>query len=124
VARLAGYRTYIEIEATDDTVHAAVSLPLETITRRIAIMRDDKILLDPDVAAPQNVPSERVDEQIKRNLDRFQGDFIFQLLEDQYAALRSQFAPLKSVQKQHRKYLPSVFTEQYEKNPVIQPQGS
>ena len=89
----------------------AVSLPLETITQRILILRGQKVLLDSDLAALYDVPTKRFNEQVKRNLVRFPDDFMIQLSEEEYDSLRSQFATLKTGRGQHRKYLPYVFTE-------------
>ena len=54
----------------------------------------------------------RLNEQVKRNNERFSDDFMFQLTEKEYDSLRSQIATLESGRGQHRKYLPYVFTEQ------------
>ena len=86
-------------------------LPLETITHRILILRGQKVLLDTDLAALYDVPTKRFNEQVRRNLERFPADFMFQLIEDEWAALRSQFATLKTGRGQHRKYMPYAFTE-------------
>ncbi|MDO8413724.1 MAG: ORF6N domain-containing protein [Gallionellaceae bacterium] len=87
-------------------------LPLETITHHILLLRGQKILLDADLAALYDVPTKRFNEQVRRNLERFPADFMFQLTEEEWAALRSQFATLKPGRGQHRKYLPYAFTEQ------------
>lgn len=87
------------------------SLPLETITKRIVIVRKHKVLIDSDLAALYGVPTKRFNEQVKRNLDRFPDDFMFQLSQDEYDALRSQIATLKKGRGQHRKYLPFAFAE-------------
>lgn len=86
-------------------------LPLETITQRIVVLRGQRVLLDADLAALYGVETKRFNEQVKRNLERFPADFMFQLTMDETAALRSQFATLKTGRGQHRKYLPYVFTE-------------
>jgi hypothetical protein len=96
---------------SDTTTPAIVGLPLESITQRIVILRDQKVLLDSDLAALYDVPTKRFNEQVKRNLERFPPDFMFQVTEEENAALRSQFATLKVGRGQHRKYLPYVFTE-------------
>jgi hypothetical protein len=57
------------------------------------------------------VPTKRFNEQVKRNFERFPADFMFQLTEEEFTALRSQLASLKTGRGQHRKYLPYVFTE-------------
>jgi len=86
-------------------------LPLETITHHILLLRGQKVLLDTDLAILYDVPTKRFNEQVKRNLERFPADFMFQLSEEEWTALRSQFATLKSGRGQHRKYLPFAFTE-------------
>jgi len=86
-------------------------LPLETITQRILVFRGQKVLLDSDLAALYGVPTKRFNEQVKRNFERFPADFMFQLTEEEFTALRSQLASLKTGRGQHRKYLPYVFTE-------------
>lgn len=86
-------------------------LPLETITHRILILRGQKVLLDTDLAALYDVPTKRFNEQVRRNLERFPADFMFQLTEEEWAALRSQFATLKTGRGQHRKYMPYAFTK-------------
>ena len=86
-------------------------LPLEMITYRIMLLRGQKVLLDTDLAALYDIPTKRFNEQVKRNLERFPADFMFQLTEDEWDALRSQFATLKTGRGKHRKYMPYAFTE-------------
>lgn len=80
-------------------------LPLETITHNILLLRGQKVLLDTDLATLYDVPTKRFNEQVKRNLERFPSDFMFQLSEDEWAGLRSQIATLKGGRGQHRKYI-------------------
>ena len=80
---------------SDSTVSPIVSIPLETITQRILVLRSQKVLLDSDLAALYDVPTKRFNEQVKRNLERFPADFMFQLTDEEYAALRV------SVQRSH-----------------------
>ena len=86
-------------------------VPAERIEQRILLIRGQKAMLDTDLAALYGAPTKRLNEQVKRNLDRFPKDFMFQLTRAEYEALRSQFATLKPGRGQHRKYLPNVFTE-------------
>lgn len=69
------------------------------------------MILDADLAQLYGVQTKRLNEQVKRNAPRFPADFIFQLTEEEFDSLRSQFATLKTGRGQHRKYLPYVFTE-------------
>ncbi len=73
-------------------------------------------MLDKDLADIYSVELKRLNEQVKRNSERFPGNFMFQLTKDENEklVLRSQIATLKKEDKRgiHRKYLPYVFTEQ------------
>ncbi|MBK6727891.1 MAG: ORF6N domain-containing protein [Xanthomonadales bacterium] len=57
------------------------------------------------------VPTKRFNEAVKRSLAKFPEDFMFTLTVDEWTALRSQSATIKTGRGQHRKYLPNVFTE-------------
>lgn len=85
----------------------------EAITLRIATVRDQRVILDSDLAALYEVETKRFNEAVKRNLAKFPADFMFALSQDEWAALRSQFATLNATagRGQHRKYLPYAFTE-------------
>ena len=81
------------------------------IAERIFVVRGQKVLLDSDLAALYEVPTARFNQAVNRNSSRFPSDFMWTLTPDEWAALRSQFAILKAGPGQHRKYLPTVFTE-------------
>ena len=68
-------------------------------------------MLDNDLAALYEVTTKRLNEQVKRNSERFPDDFMFQLTEQEYESLRSQFATLETGRGKHRKYMPYAFTE-------------
>ncbi len=82
-------------------------LPAETIHSKILWIRNQKVILDRDLAMLYGVPTKRFNEAVKRNNERFPEDFMFQLTKEE--ALRSQIATLK--RGQHSKYLPFAFTE-------------
>jgi hypothetical protein len=87
-------------------------IPIERIASRIFLIRGEKVMLDSDLAELYGVPTKRLNEQLKRNLDRFPEDFAFELTIQESESLRSQIATLKTAGRgQHRKYLPYVFTE-------------
>lgn len=88
-----------------------LAVSLERIAQCILVLRGHRVLLDADLAALYGVSTKRLNEQVRRNRERFPEDFMFQLAQDEYEALRSQFATLKPGRGQHRKYLPYVFTE-------------
>lgn len=86
-------------------------LPTERIVLSILVFRGHKIILDTELAALYGVTSKRLNEQVRRNLFRFPGDFMFQLDSEETKALRSQNATLKPKRGTHRKYRPLAFTE-------------
>ena len=68
-------------------------------------------MLDADLAALYGVATRLLNEQVRRNLDRFPSDFMFQLRPEEVSALRSQFATSKGG-RGGRRYAPLAFTEQ------------
>lgn len=87
-------------------------IPHDEIGNHILTIRDQKVMLDSDIAKLYGVETKRLNEQVRRNSERFPEDFMFELTEEDYAVLKSQNATLKNQRGQHRKYLPYVFTEQ------------
>ena len=67
-------------------------LPLETITQRIVMLRGQKVLLDADLASLYGVDTRRLNEQVRRNLERFPKDFLFEVTSEEFASLKSHFA--------------------------------
>ena len=92
---------------------AAAPLSIEDIAQRILIVRGRRVLLDTDLAAFYGETTKRFNEQVKRNLKRFPGDFMFRLNAEEFANLRSQFATSSSNDAGHggRRYAPLAFTE-------------
>src|SRR6185503_18177433 len=86
-------------------------VPVEHITRSILVLRGYRVLLDTELAALYGVSTERFNEQVRRNCDRFPSDFMFQLSAEEFESLRSQNATLKNGRGKHRKYVPYAFTE-------------
>lgn len=85
--------------------------PIERIEEHILVIRGQKVMLDSDLAGLYSVETRVLNQAVKRNLDRFPADFMFQLTAEETESLRSQFVTLKKGRGQHRKYLPYVFTE-------------
>jgi len=85
-------------------------IPVERIERAILMLRGHKVILDADLAALYGVKTRRLNEQVKRNIDRFPGDFMFQLTAQEFDHLKSRFATSSSRWGGKRK-LPFVFTE-------------
>ena len=83
---------------------------IDAVVGRIHLVRGQKVMLDADLAELYGVPTKRFNEQVKRNFDRFPADFMFQLADEEYAALRSQIAT-SNTGRGGRRYAPYVFTE-------------
>jgi len=86
-------------------------IPVERIGQCIYLIRKQKVLLDSDLAALYGVTTKRLNEQVRRNRDRFPSDFMFRLTEAEVERLRSQFATSKH-ERGGRRYAPYAFTEQ------------
>lgn len=84
--------------------------PTFAVESRILILRHQRVILDADIARLYGVPVKRLNEQVKRNQERFPSDFMFQLTEKEKSALRSQFATSKE-NRGGRRYTPYAFTE-------------
>ena len=80
------------------------------IDKAILLIRGHKVLLDRDLAGLYGVETKTLNRAVKRNLQRFPRDFMFELTADEAESLRYQFGTLKK--GEHSKYLPRVFTEQ------------
>jgi hypothetical protein len=80
------------------------------LEKRIYTIRGVHVMLDSDLAEIYGVPTSRLNEQVKRNIERFPEDFMFKLSVEEWEHLISQFAT-SSVHGGRRKS-PSVFTEQ------------
>ena len=62
------------------------------LVQKIYLIRGQKIMLDEDLAELYEIPTKRLNEQVKRNIDRFPSDFMFQLTDLELLNLKSQFA--------------------------------
>ena len=83
----------------------------ETISNKIYLIRNQKVMLNIVLALLYGVETKRLNEQVKRNESRFPLDFMFQLTQIEFDSLRSQIATLKKGRGEHQKYLPFAFTE-------------
>jgi hypothetical protein len=89
-----------------------ISLPEESIFKKIVLLRDQKVLLDSDLAELYGVPTKVLKQAVRRNLDRFPDDFMFELTIDELRFLRSQIVTLETGRGKYSKYKPFAFTEQ------------
>ncbi len=85
-------------------------VPVERIERAILQIRDKKVILDADLAALYGVETKVLVQAVKRNLERFPADFMFQLTKNEFVHLRSQV--VTSREWGGRRYPPYAFTEQ------------
>ena len=84
--------------------------PVAGIERRILTIREQRVMLDSDLAELYGVTTKRLNEQVRRNRGRFPADFMFQLTAEEATVLRSQIATSKG-HRGGRRYLPYAFTE-------------
>jgi hypothetical protein len=87
-----------------------ITIPVERVEQRIFVIRGQKVILDSDLATLYGVTTARLNEQVKRNKERFPVDFMFQLCKEEFGNLKSQFATSSSMWGGRRK-LPYAFTE-------------
>jgi hypothetical protein len=82
----------------------------DVISNKIYFIREKKIMIDSDLAQLYSVETKQLKRQVRRNIERFPEDFMFELTSIEYEIIRSQIGTLK--QGSHSKYLPMAFTEQ------------
>jgi hypothetical protein len=87
---------------------AGSALAVEALASRIQLVRGLRVMLDADLAALYGVETRRLNEQVRRNRERFPEDFIFELTAEEFANLKSQFA---TSSWGGRRKLPMAFTE-------------
>src|ERR1700712_225655 len=88
----------------------SASITENIIASKIYFLRGYKIMLDFDLAELYQVETKQLKRQVRRNIERFPEDFMFELTLEEYSSLRSQFGSLK--RGEPNKYLPMAFTEQ------------
>lgn len=92
-----------------EPVKGSDNSPLLPIESLIHVIRGQQVMLDSDLARLYGVETKRLKEQVRRNLNRFPSDFMFELTKEECS--RSQFATLKAGRGQNIKYMPFAFTE-------------
>jgi phage regulator Rha-like protein len=87
-------------------------MDIEKIESKIILIRDQKVILDKDVADLYGVETKRINEAVKNNPERFPEGYIFKIDKNELDSLRSKISTLKNGGRgQHVKYLPKAFTE-------------
>ncbi len=101
---------YLQFKSNNDiTAKQTLSIiPENILLNKIYEIRGQKVMLDSDLAELYGVETKRLNEQIRRNLDRFPEDFMFQLNESEFKNLKSQIA---TSSWGGRRKLPYAFTE-------------
>ncbi len=92
-------------------------IPIENIVEKIYLFRGNKVMLDSDLAKLYNVETKQLIRQVRRNIERFPKEFMFQLNVREFKLLRCQFGTSKTNISRlidgrgGRRHLPYVFTE-------------
>jgi len=92
---------------TDESI-----IPAERVERAIRMVRGYKVLLDADLARMYEVETRELIQAVKRNIERFPADFMFQLTVEEFERLRSQTVISKPTGRGGRRGPPYAFTEQ------------
>ncbi|HMJ47944.1 MAG TPA: ORF6N domain-containing protein [Ferruginibacter sp.] len=91
-------------------------IPDELVMNKIYIIRGQKVMLDFDLAKLYVTEAKRLKETVRRNINRFPADFMFELTRNEYEILRSQIAssslPARKAGWGGTRYMPMAFTEQ------------
>jgi hypothetical protein len=95
--------------AKKETEHTLVKVPDEVIIDKIIVLRNKKVMIDRDLATLYGVTTKRLNEQVKRNIKRFPGDFMFQVTTEEKEQLIFMFEHLNGLK--YSPVLPYVFTE-------------
>jgi hypothetical protein len=86
-----------------------ITIPDEIITNKIYLIRNQKVMIDKDLAELYQVETKQLKRQVRRNIERFPEDFMFELTKQEFDNLRSQFG---TSNWGGNRYAPLVFTEQ------------
>ena len=89
-----------------------IALADERIISKIYLIRGKKVMMDYDLSEMYAVETAQLKRQVRRNIDRFPEDFMFELTAGEYESLRCQFGILKKGRGQHSKHGLMAFTEQ------------
>ncbi len=87
-------------------------MEIEILQQKIYEIRGQRVMLDFDLAELYEVENKHLKQAVRRNIERFPTDFLYELSREEYNSLRSQFVTLENGKGQHSKFLPFTFTEQ------------
>ncbi len=100
------------MKENQNEISEEVSVDTQFIQQKIYFIRGEKVMVDRDLAVLYGVQTKRINEAIRRNIERFPEDFMFQLSKDEMVNWKSQIATSNSSLKQSLRKPPLVFTEQ------------
>lgn len=86
-------------------------LSLDFVQSHIYNIRGVQVMVDNELAEMYGIETKQLKRQVKRNIERFPHDFMFELTKEEYGSLRCQNGTLETARGRHSKYLPYVFTE-------------
>jgi hypothetical protein len=86
-----------------------IVIPDDVISSKIYLLRNQKVMLDKDLAELYAVETKQLKRQVRRNMERFPEDFMFELSQEEFVNLRSQFG---TSNWGGARYVPMAFTEQ------------
>lgn len=87
-------------------------VPDEVVMSKIHLIRGQKVMLDYDLADLYEIENKVLKQAVRRNMERFPPDFLFELSLAEYHSLRSQTVTLEKGRGRHSKYLTLAFSEQ------------
>jgi hypothetical protein len=90
----------------------SITVAEEAIISKIYLIRGQKVMIDRDLAELYGVETKQLKRQVRRNIDRFPEDFMFELSDEEFLDWRSQFGTSNEGDKMGLRYAPYVFTEQ------------
>jgi hypothetical protein len=96
----------VQYHSIDEQLTELTALAVETIDRRIFLIRGEKVILSTDLAELYGVEPRALVQAVTRNIDRFPADFMFQLSREEWSALKSQPVILDVGRGKYPKYLP------------------
>jgi phage regulator Rha-like protein len=99
---------YVYLPLEKETFMANI-VPQITIETRIHFLRNKKVMLDSDLSGLYDIETGQLKRAVRRNIERFPDDFMFELTREEYESLRCQFGILN--RGAHAKFLPFAFTE-------------
>jgi hypothetical protein len=103
--------THAEVHRNAVVENAKVTITTENMARLVLTLRGLRVILDAELASLHGVPTKRLNEQFKRNADRFPADFVFRLTREEAETLNRSQNATGSQKHRDPRFLPLAFTE-------------